>query len=365
MGHVPMMLHPKAERALVVCFGTGTTAGSVLRYPDVRLDIVDINRTVLSLADNFRDFNHGAATDPRARVVIEDGRGFLLTSTDTYDVITSEPMPPTFAGVASLYSREYYELAKAHLRPGGLVVQWLPFHIVSPGQAWSILRSVQDVFPETSLWVDQGTGIIVARREGALTLDVPALSQRFAMVGAELARFGVPSLDAFLDMYTLDASAVRTLTGRAVAVTDDRPSLEYDRPRHRRGRVVGTHAEDELNSLLAVYTLRARDLPLAGVSPAEAERLAAPRVAGSHGLIGDAYLGVGLNGNAREEYNKGLALSVGPQQRGMFLFALAEVARNEGNLVEALRLLDESLALAPGNAAAVQLREALAPRPPA
>jgi tetratricopeptide (TPR) repeat protein len=223
---------------------------------------------------------------------------------------------------------------------------------------------VQDVFPETTLWVHQGTGIIVARREGALILDVPRLRQRFATVERELARFGIPTLDAFLDMYTLDPMAVRTLARTAAPVTDDRPNLEYDKPRHRRARLVGTHAEDELRSLLAVYTLRSRDVPLAGVSPAEAESLAATRAAGSHGLLGDLYVGFGLVRNAHEEYDKGLSLSVGPQQRGTFLFALAQVARDEGNLTEALRLLDESLSLGPGNAAAVQLREALARRPP-
>ena len=359
MGHIPMLLHPKPERALVVCFGTGTTAGSILRYPDVRLDIVDINRTVLDFAPHFLDFNHGVAGDPRTRVTIEDGRGFLLTSPGGYDVITSEPMPPTFAGVASLYSREYYELARSRLRPGGLVTQWLPFHIVTPAQAWSILRSVHEVFPETTLWVHQGTGIIVARRDAVVTLDAEDLSRRYAPVAGELARFGVPGPGAFIDMYALDAAGVAALTRMATTVTDDRPSLEYDPPRHRAARTLGGRVEEELRALRAVYSLRTPDVPMLGASAADLETLRVRRGAGSHAALGDLYLTAGLGREARAEYERGLAASTEPWQRAMFLFALAQVARTDGRTAEALELVGKSLALGPDNAAALKLRESL------
>ena len=362
MGHIPMLLHPKPERALVVCFGTGTTAGSVLRYPDVRLDIVDINRTVFDFADFFRDFNHGAARDPRARLVVEDGRGFLQTSRETYDVITSEPMPPTFAGVASLYSREYYELARERLRPGGLVVQWLPFHIVTPAEAWSILRSVEDVFPQTTLWVHEGTGIIVARRDAPVTIDLDRIGPRFESVAGELGRFGVSTLDSFVGMYALGPSGVAALALGAAPVTDDRPSLEYHTPRHRAPRNLATHTEDVLVSLISVYGLGAgQPLPLGGSDPAAMRSIPVRHVAHTHARLGEAYLNAGLLPQAREEYERGLTLSAEPEQRATFLLALAQIARDEGRIPEALRMLDAAHEMAPKNRAVLELRETLTP----
>jgi spermidine synthase len=366
MGYLPMLLHSNPERALVVCFGTGTTAGSVLRSPDVRVDIVDINRTVFDFAEYFRDVNHGAAHDPRGHLVVEDGRSFLTTSTQSYDVITSEPMPPTFAGVSNLYSREYYALARAHLRPGGLVVQWLPFHLVTAGQAWSILRSVQDVFPETTLWIHDDTGIVIARRDGAVTIDPQLLAKRLAPIASEMRRFGVADLDALLGMYALGPSSVAALTRGVTAVTDDRPSLEYHGPRHSLARSLGVYSEDQLQALVAVYTLRSQEpLPLVGASPADASRLALRRIAETHALLGDVYLGAGSTGHAREEYDKGLATRPEPLQRAQFLFALAQVARDEGNIPEALQLLDQVHALGVDDSAAMRLRETLAPQTPA
>ncbi len=365
MGHLPVLLHPNPERALVVCFGTGTTAGAVLGNPGVSVDIVDINRTVFDFADHFRDFNHGAAHDPRARLVVEDGRSFLLTSTESYDVITSEPMPPTFAGVSSLYSREYYALARAHLRPGGFVVQWLPFHLVTPVQAWSILRSIQDVFPETTLWIHNDTGIVIARRDGAVTIDLQGLAKRFAPVASEMGRFGVPNVDALLGMYALGPSGVAALTRGVAAVTDDRPSLEYQGPRHSLARSWGIYSEDQLQALVTVYSLRPLEpVPLFGASPADAALLRTRRITETYALLGDVYLGAGSTKRAREEYNKGLATSPEPLQRAQFLFALAQVARDEGNIPEALRFLDQVHALGVDDTAAVRLREALVSRVP-
>jgi spermidine synthase len=361
MAHIPLLLHPRPERALVVCFGTGTTAGAVLRHAGVSLDVVDINRTVFSFADYFRESNHGVAADPRARLIVDDGRGYLLTTAASYDVITAEPMPPTFAGVASLYSREYYERARERLRPGGLVVQWLPFHLITTRQAWSILRSVVDVFPQTTLWVHDGTGIIVASRDRPIVLDAPLLRPRLAALGDELRHLGVKDLSGFAELYGLGPSMVASFAAQAPPVTDDRPSLEFSAPRHRAEEHRGAFTPEQMQALLAVYTARAREtVPLAGATSNEAAEIAASRVPGSHALCGDVYLGAGFNADARREYEEGLAAATITSQRALLLFALAQVAEKDGAPAEALRLVERGLALWPDNSAAVRLRDRLA-----
>ena len=114
MGRLPMMLHPAPRQALVICFGTGQTANAVRSEGPALLDIVDLNAAVYRMAPFF-DANEHVLDDPRVHANVMDGRAWLRRIDRTYDVITLEPMPPTFAGVNALYSREFYETSARRL----------------------------------------------------------------------------------------------------------------------------------------------------------------------------------------------------------------------------------------------------------
>lgn len=167
MGSLPARLHPKPERGLVVCFGTGQTANAVRLGVTGEVDVVEISGEVLSLAPLF-DENEGVLEDPRVRAITMDGRAWLRRSGEQYDVVTLEPMPPNFSGINSLYSREFYEIMKSRLRPGAVVAQWLPIHLVNPLHAASIAATFRALFPDSILWFDPVglTGILVGRHEG-------------------------------------------------------------------------------------------------------------------------------------------------------------------------------------------------------
>jgi spermidine synthase len=170
MGRLPMLLHPDPRAALVICFGTGRTADAVRQEGGaaLRLDVVDVSRAVFELAPWFPS-NDRVLEDPRVAWHVADGRAWLRRAgAHTYDVITLEPMPPTFAGVNALYSLEFYALLADRLRPGGVAAQWLPFHLVDPHRAASIVATVAAVFPEVALWVhaESGTGVVLARAGG-------------------------------------------------------------------------------------------------------------------------------------------------------------------------------------------------------
>jgi len=180
MGRLPMLLHPDPRRALVICFGTGQTANAVLEEGPERLDVVELNPAVLRMAPFFPS-NHGVLGDPRVRSFAMDGRAWLRRSPDRYDVVTLEPMPPHFAGVNSLYSREFYEIVASRLEPGGLMAQWVPFHLLPPFYAASIAATFQSVFPDAILWRGLGSSILIGRREASgkpLGLDWPGLARR-------------------------------------------------------------------------------------------------------------------------------------------------------------------------------------------
>lgn len=165
MGRLPMLLHPAPRRALVIAFGTGQTAAAVLDEGPEHLDVVELSPAVLSVAGHFAS-NRGVLDDPRVRTTLMDGRAWVRRVDEVYDVVTLEPMPPYFAGVNSLYCREFYELVAQRLSPKGVVAQWLPFHLVTVEHAQAITRTFVASFPDALLWIDPkgGTGILLGRR---------------------------------------------------------------------------------------------------------------------------------------------------------------------------------------------------------
>lgn len=164
MGHLPMLMHPDPKRALVICFGTGQTADAVRDEGPAHLDIVDVNEAVLGMADHFPANDH-VLDDPRVTATVMDGRAWLRRTDAAYDVVTLEPMPPTFAGSNALYSLEFYELIRARASEGAAVAQWLPFHLVTPHESASVAATFAAVFSDVWLWIDpvDHTGILLGR----------------------------------------------------------------------------------------------------------------------------------------------------------------------------------------------------------
>lgn len=173
MGHLPMLLHSDPKKALVICFGTGQTANAVRKENPETLDIAEVNARVLKLAPYFKT-NQGVLDDPKVTTIVMDGRAYLRRTTKIYDVITLEPMPPTFAGVNALYSKEFYQLARNKLSDDGMIAQWLPFHLLSPYLSASITRTFQSVFPNSILWIDptSATGILLGTMDETRDLGV-------------------------------------------------------------------------------------------------------------------------------------------------------------------------------------------------
>jgi spermidine synthase len=363
MTHIPMLLHPDPKRLLVICFGTGRTAGTGLLYPGTSIDVVDVNPAVIGFAPFFRVSNRAIAENPRARLIVDDGRNFLLSTREQYDVITAEPMPPNFAGVVNLYSREYYELAREHLAPGGLVVQWLPMHLLTVSESLAVVKTMQELFPETSLWIHGATGIVVSRKEAPLVIQVTTVGQRLAdpAIAADVARFGVGGILPFVNLFTLDAASLVRLTAGVRAVTDDAPSLEFHSVTRRSQELTaGGFSADALPFLeLALIGRQAVQVPLAAEPADLVADLRKGHAAAAFSVLGDLYLDAGRPDLARARYVAGVERAARPRDRALFLFALAQLARAEGQLEEAWRLLGEGLGEWPDNAPALELRRQL------
>jgi spermidine synthase len=299
MTHIPMLLHPDPRRVLVICFGTGSTAGAGLLHPGTSVKAVDVNRTVFGFASHFVAVNHGVARDPRARLVVDDGRNFLLTTGERFDVITSEPMPPHHAGVVNLYSKEYYQLARDRLPVGGFVVQWLPMHHLSLDESLQILRTVQDVFPETTLWLHSDTGIIVARRDAPIRIGVARVARALepGPLRDELDELGVKTVLDFAKLHALGPDEIRALTSSERPVTDDRPSLEFHRLRHPVPEFRGPYDLEHARTMSVIWRGRADSMaPLAGAAPPLVAEIAAWRKLASQKSLADVQRSWKLDG---------------------------------------------------------------------
>lgn len=222
MGHAPMLMHPDPKQALVICFGTGQTANAVRRENPNALDVVDINAGVFKMARHFSS-NEDVLDDERVTPIVMDGRAYIRRTEKTYDVITLEPMPPTFAGVNALYSKEFYEDARAKMSADGVIAQWLPIHLLSPYAAASITKTFREVFPNAVLWQDPGpkTGIIIGTKN-----DQQNIYKYFPGLGRtkiERSMSDAESLEAFY----LDADQLKSYSEGGALITDNNQLLAY------------------------------------------------------------------------------------------------------------------------------------------
>ena len=222
MGRLPMLLHEKPERALVICFGTGQTAHAVRDEGPLRLDVVDVSSAVLKMAPYFTS-NHSVLDDPRTHGVVMDGRAWIRRTGISYDIVTLEPMPPFFAGVNALYSQRFYELVAEHLAPDGVVAQWLPMHLLAPFYSASVAATFQSVFPDAVLWLDEqgGTGILLGRLAGnaePLASSWPGLSREADRALAD---------EAIPRFVFLDPTSLARFGKRGEIITDDNQLLAY------------------------------------------------------------------------------------------------------------------------------------------
>ncbi|EPJ2809334.1 fused MFS/spermidine synthase [Pseudomonas putida] len=227
---LPLLIHNGEPRsALVIGFGTGITAGAMLRYPGLERPVVaELLPEVLQAAPRFKG-NYAAVADPRLDIRLRDGRRELLRSEARYDLITLEPPPPSAAGVVNLYSRNFYQLAAARLQPAGLVAQWLPLPTQNDEDSRSLVRSFIDVFPHATLWTTEFHEMLLIGSLQPLQLDVPRIRQRLAQasVAQTLAEVGVASPEALLATWITDRAGLERYAGNALPVTDDQPRIEY------------------------------------------------------------------------------------------------------------------------------------------
>jgi spermidine synthase len=273
MAHLPALLHRgPVGRGLVICCGTGTTAGTLLLHATQGVDLVDLHDEVLSCLTFFGNVNHDLARDGRCRKVADDGRAWLRRTSERYDVVTLEPMPPQYAGMTQLYSIEFNRAAAAVLTDGGVLCQWLPWHLMDPAQALAITKAMASVLPHVQVWEHDRTGVLIGSRQ-PLELDAVRLAElaRNPAIAADLAAAGLTNPAAWCDAFLCDADRLAGALANVAPIEDDRPSLEYDSFSYGLSL---TSAEEQAWVREPFFAARLETkLPLKGFPSADDERL--------------------------------------------------------------------------------------------
>jgi len=238
MGHLPALLHRGPRSALVVGFGAGVTAGSFITYPDVENVVVCELEPLIPPASNefFGAQNYNVLDDSRTRMVYDDARHYILSTSEKFDVITTDPIHPWVKGTSALYSKEYFELVRDHLNPGGVAAQWLPLYESDEQTVKTQLATFFNVFPNGTVWSNylngNGYDLVLIGRLDESSINVDEMQKRldqpkYSRVVASLADVGVQSASDLLATYAGRASDLDPMLAGTPINRDLNMRLQY------------------------------------------------------------------------------------------------------------------------------------------
>jgi spermidine synthase len=180
LGHLPMLLHPAPRDVLVLGLGTGITAAAVARYPVEGIDVVELEPAAAQAARFFDSYTRNVLDDPRVHLIIGDGRNRLLVAPKQYDAVISDAPDEWAAGAASLATLEFYRIAGARLKPGGIFVQCIHTRGLLPDDLERLAATLHAAFPHMQIWTSAAGNLLLLGARDSVTWDYRRLQQRFA-----------------------------------------------------------------------------------------------------------------------------------------------------------------------------------------
>ncbi|MGD2215603.1 MAG: fused MFS/spermidine synthase, partial [Gemmatimonadales bacterium] len=319
LAHLPLLLsNVPSPRVNIVGFGAGGTSWGVMQYNVREVDCVELVPAVVDAANWFPEINHGVLSEPAFDLIMGDGRNYALVTDNVYDVITIDATSPKMAGNGSLYALEFYELLQERLSDDGLLVQWVPFHLLSDREVRMIAKTFVTVFPHTTLWftpLRQYFVLVGTQKE--LEIDFGSLSDKLAMrdVQRDLELLHVTGPIDVLGWFVMGEEALAEYVGAASLNTDNHPYLEFTPAMAY--FVSGTY---RVQNKVTAWELRESVLPfLVNMGETEeevaavAERVQRRFEATQHSIRGDVYNFLDMREQATAEYST--ALRIDPQEK--------------------------------------------------
>jgi spermidine synthase len=238
IGHIPALIHPAPAKVLGIGFGAGVSAGSFVPYASVKsITVVEMEPKVPpTSAKYFGPFDNDVKSDPRTHIVYDDGRHFIMTTKEKFDIIASDPLDVWVKGTASIYSKDYFEKVKAHLNPGGYFTLYVPLYESDEETVRSEFATFFSVFPNGTVWANlnegQGYDLVLMGQADPVKIDIDAVERRlhspqFAPVLRSMREIGFPTATSMYATYLGDEASMRDWLKGAQINTDRNLRLMY------------------------------------------------------------------------------------------------------------------------------------------
>jgi spermidine synthase len=246
LGHLPMLLNANPKKVFVLGTGSGMTLGATSVHPSVeRIILAEIEPKVLGVAKSFGVYNHYVLNrpNPKLKIVFNDGRNYLMTTKEKFDVITADPVHPWFSGAGYLYTTEYFKIAADHLNPGGIICQWLPIYELTEANLQSVVKSLRQNFTYTMIWLTYYDAVLIGSN-APIVIDEQELEQRIQNpeVMRDLEQVKMGSAEDFLSYFLMADEGTKSYSEQGIVNTDDNLYLEFSAPHSiGKGRVMATN----------------------------------------------------------------------------------------------------------------------------
>ena len=327
LAHLPLLLHGNPRRVCIIGLGGGVTLEASLIHPIASADIVEISPEVVEASRYFARENHDALSDPRAHLVVGDGRSHVLLSSGAYDVIISEPSNPWIAGIAALFTREFFTALRGRLAPGGILCQWAHTYDISDRDLRSIAATFASVFPNGTMWLVGGGDLLLVGSNDSAEIPLANIARGWQRPGVAADLSGVSVLEPFAlwSLYVGGRSELARYGKGAALQTDDRMALEFSGPRALYS------GETQVNNARLGELLSRADAPPAIAAAFRDATAANWRNRGAMMLKADAYAA------AYQDYTTALKLDPGDTAALDGLVRAAAATHKEADAVALLR----------------------------
>ncbi len=236
LGHIPAMFSPGANSACVIGLGSGLTMSSLACYPGYEvMDCIEISDEVITAAKLFDPYtNNVLSEEPRLNMIRADGRNHLLLTEQNYDLILSQPSNPWMAGVANLFTYEFFQLGRQRLNEEGIFAVWLQSYSTSLHDFRMVTHTLLDVFPHVTLWELHSGDYLLLATLSPLQISLDDIIKRFKVpeVRADLYRIAIADPAQILGRFIADEGVLGEWSAGTPRHTDDNALLEFSAPRY-------------------------------------------------------------------------------------------------------------------------------------
>ncbi|HWP44567.1 MAG TPA: tetratricopeptide repeat protein, partial [Blastocatellia bacterium] len=233
IGSLPLMVRERTDNVLVIGLGSGITLGSIEQFPVKDITCVELEPAMIEASRYFDDFNNRPLEDPRLKMVANDGRNFIYTTEEKFDVIVSEPSNPWLTGVANLFTLEYFKRGAERLTDDGVFSQWLQIYEMSPEDVRTLVATFRAAFPHVYIFRGAEGDLMLLGSKSERRLDLSIIKSHFAnaRVAADHKRINTTSEADILSRLYLGPNEVTKLAAGSRLNTDDNALIEFSAPR--------------------------------------------------------------------------------------------------------------------------------------